>query len=223
LGIQALLHTNQKQKRTRRRWRRRGSRLINFGRASRRRHCYDVVQKMRPVVCIAAIVLATLLNTQCKQSQEPPKAKTTMDNADFDLVMEAYDKANELIRQNGWDGVDDEHRHLTNVIAFYSKVENGGFGSFYFDSDYLPDMMEELSVSLKLVGATRAEELMRISTKEFDGGVVPKGLDGRVEVARTYPDDFDPFEDLDTKFFAEAEEYIPLLVTYVRTHSNSFK
>lgn len=182
-----------------------------------------VVQKMKPVARIIAIAFAAFLTAQCEQSQEHPQANHTMNDPDFDLVMKAYDRSNELIQQNGWDGVDEEHRHLTNVIAFYSKIDNGGFGGFYFDSDYLPDMIDELSVSLKLVGATRAEELMRISTQKFDGGVVPKGLDGRVEVARAYPDDFDPFEDLDDKFYAEAENYISLLVAYVREHPDSFK
>lgn len=170
------------------------------------------------------LVINAIFITQCEHPNE--SINTTMtkrdSDADFELVMSAYDASNELIRESGWDGVKDEQRHLANVMAFYGKIENGGFGGFYFDSEYLPDMMEELSASLKLVGANRAEELMRVSTQKFDGGIVPEGLDGRVAVARTYPEGFDPFEDLDTQFYVEAEEYIPLLADYVRANPEVF-
>lgn len=142
---------------------------------------------------------------------------------DYTLVMSISDKTNEQIREKGWENVGVEHRHLVNVIAFYSKVENSGFGGFYYDSEYLPDMIDELSGSLREVGALRAEELLQASTLKFEGGVVPAGMDARIAVAQSYPEDFDPFEDLDNKFYSEAEPDMALLANYIRANPSAFK
>ena len=167
----------------------------------------------------------TPLLTCCEKDQTTLGNPKTMDHTDLDdrFVMATFDQTSEDVRDKGWDNVREEQRHLSNVIAFYGKIENGGFGGFYFDSEYLSDMLNEFSGSLKAVGAFRAEGLLRASTLKFEGGVVPPGMDARISVAQTYPDDFDPFEELDGRFYVEAEPYISLLADYIRAQPTAFK
>lgn len=179
------------------------------------------MKRLAQTLCLSLI---TLLVTHCEKHQ------TTYDNKDmshndleFRFVMSTYDQVNEDIREKGWDQVSGEQRTLANVIIFYSKIEIGGFGGFYFDSEHLPEMLNEIASSLHRVGANRAEELLRLSTQKFEGGVVPVGMDARIAVAQTYPDDFDPFEELDELFYSESESYISLLATYIRANPSTFK
>lgn len=167
----------------------------------------------------------SILVTNCEDKHTTHDNGHTMNSADPDytLVTSVFDKTNQEIREKGWQNVGAEQRHLANVMAFYSKVGNSGFGGFYFDSEYLPDMIDEISLSLKEVGALRAEGLLRESTLKFEGGVVPAGMDARIAVSRSYPEEFDPFEDLDDKFYSEAEPVMALLANYIRANPSAFK
>jgi hypothetical protein len=180
---------------------------------------------MKRLAYICCIISIPVFVTHCENKHTSHDSGNTMNstNPDYTLVMSAFDKTNEQIREKGWENIGVEHRHLANVIGFYSKVENSGFSGFYFDSEYLPDMLEELSRSLKEVGALRAEGLLQASTLKFEGGIVPAGMDARIEVAQSYPEDFDPFEDLDNKFYREAEPDMALLANYIRSNPSAFK
>lgn len=188
-------------------------------------HALYVVPEMKRLAYISCILSISPLITQCENKHTTKDTPNTMNSTDQDytLVMSTFDKTNEQIGEQGWENVGAELRHLANVIALYGKIEGGGFGGFYFDSEYLPDMLEELSGSLKEVGALRADELLRASTLKFEGGIVPAGMDARIVVAQSYPEDFDPFEDLDSEFYESAEPHITLLANYIRANPTAFK
>ncbi len=153
----------------------------------------------------------------------PPPPAMSYTDEDYELVLSIHTVIGDKIRSKGWETMAPEERHFSNVMAFFGKVESGGFDGFYFDSEHLPTMIPQLRESLLAVEAGPAEAILAESMNFFDGGVVPHDLDARVDMIREKPDNFEPFGDLEDRFYAEVESHYTLLACYARRHPEVFQ